>query len=621
MVNQIKKLNIDPVEAGTLKIDTATMMEGINPTIIERAMANADSQMYGTSSHAIYNMGNYRKTSDIDFAVPVEKFDTLANDLLAAIPESREPHLASGEGIRGISAITPSGKTRAHIFDIHEVDPNTPAGKLYTPNDYYVNRGIDLLETDQTTYPRTPKTIDEYSKIQIPGSLGTVLVEPAYSAIGRKFQAVFQPRLGEVSLTLSPQMYKTPKQVVYTTKIDLASYKRDGIVHDLPDGDVNFRLLAPKSISYKTARALGTIGNIPAKIKNLKGGSLRDKLSNMGYGVSELTKRINLIPENADAHRGKDSLDIIGIGYEATTHLIAENTINPVKKVLVTRAISKDLDKLTSDPYFSAIARKGAIDKLDDLSPDFAKYLYEKGILRDYTYEFYLVKQVKRAELANEAKKTAYINEKIDISTKALGSIDSPTNTKPFAILPVVDKIPYAPSSSLQKNYGRYSIKRKEPQSSSEYNAANKKPQTYKPAASPYTPPATPSSTGKSPTYTPPAYQTFNSPYSSQTIAKTTPKSTLPNQPILKSYTAPSYKLPAVTQPKRKKDDLDDDLFKRYKPLRREVLHHLSIIDPAEAINAGSFTGSRKRPERIINTKNLIYEISSTSRTKRSRRT
>ena len=163
--------------------------------------------------------------------------------------------------------------------------------------------------------------------------------------------------------------------------------------------------------------------------------------------------------------------------------------------------------------------------------------------------------------------------------------------------------------------------KRKELQSSSEYNAANKKPQSYKPAASPYTPPSTPSSSGKSPTYQPSAYQTFNSPYSSQTIAKTTPKSTLPNQPILKSYTAPSYKLPAVTQPKRKKDDQTDDLFNRYKPLRRETIHHLSIIDPAEAINAGSFTGSRKRPERIVNTKNLIYEISSTSRTKRSRRT
>ena len=614
MVNQIKKLNIDPVEAGTLKIDTATMMEGINPTIIERAMANADSQMYGTSSHAIYNMGNYRKTSDIDFSVPAEKFDTLANDLLNAIPESREPHLASGEGIRGISAITPSGETRAHIFDIHAVDPNTPAGKLHTP--YEDLNKINIFETDQTTYPRTPTTIQEYSDISIPFAEGSVLVEPAYSAAGRKFAAVFQPRLGEVSASLSAKTYVTPKGVRYTTNIDLGSYAK-GMVRDSAKGE-QYRILEPKSVSYKTARVIGTIGNIPAKVAIMK------KSGFWGKGVSETSKRINLIPELADAHRAKDALDILGIGYETTTHLVSENTLNPFKRILVPRKISRDLDKLTSDPYFSAIARSGAQSKLHDLSPEFADYLYKKGILDKTALDRI---QKAKTDTSSPTEKTAFTDGKIDTSSINTYYVPPKTAKKPAAVIsgsvipPVNERAtPYA-DASTEKNYGRHSIKRKELQSSSEYNAANKKPQSYKPAASPYTPPSTPSSSGKSPTYQPSAYQTFNSPYSSQTIAKTTPKSTLPNQPILKSYTAPSYKLPAVTQPKRKKDDLDDDLFKRYKPLRRETIHHLSIIDPAEAINAGSFTGSRKRPERIINTKNLIYEISSTSRTKRSRRT
>lgn len=624
MVNQIKKLNIDPVEAGTLKIEAATMMEGINPTLVERAMANANSQMYGTSSHAIYNMGNYRLTSDIDFAVPTEKFDTLASDLLKAIPESREPVLSPGQGVRGISALTPSGTTTAHIFDIHKIDPNTPAGKLYSKPDNNPTT-INLLETDQTTYPRTPTKLKEYIKVNIPNADGTVLVEPAYSAIGRKYAAVFQPRLGEVSLTLSPLMYKTPKQVFYTTKIDLASYKRDGIVHDLPEGDYHYRVLAPKSISYKTARAVGTIGNIQAKIRILKeSGSLQDKLSNMGSGVSELTKRINLIPENADAHRGKDALDVIGIGYEATTHLIAENTINPVKKIIVTRKITKDLDKLTSDPYFSAIARRGAIDKLGDLSPDFAKYLYEKGILYDYTYEFYHVKRVKKQESANEAKKTAYINEKIDIPTKALDSIDSHADTKPFAIPPVADKIPYAPSSSLQKDYGRYSIKRKEPQSSSEYNSAYNKPQSYKPGTykpSVYSQAAPSKSSSTYPgSSSPRNYQTTSTtPYSIPASYK--PGTYKPSNPPIIASPPIIYKIPPVTQPKKKKDEQPDYLKTRYKPLRREVIHHLSIIDPAEAINAGSFTGSRKRPERIINTKDILYEFSGTLRTKKPRKT
>ena len=92
---------------------------------------------------------------------------------------------------------------------------------------------------------------------------------------------------------------------------------------------------------------------------------------------------------------------------------------------------------------------------------------------------------------------------------------------------------------------------------------------------------------------------------------------------ITPTYNPPKYTIttPPVTQPKKKKDEQPDYLKTRYKPLRREVLHHLSIIDPAEAINAGSFTGSRKRPERIINTKDILYEFSGTLRTKKPRKT
>ncbi len=86
-------------------------------------------------------------------------------------------------------------------------------------------------------------------------------------------------------------------------------------------------------------------------------------------------------------------------------------------------------------------------------------------------------------------------------------------------------------------------------------------------------------------------------------------------------YAAPSFKqTPYTTQTKKRKDDDNRDLVTRYKPLRREVLHHLSIIDPAEGINIGSFTGSRKRPERIVNTKDILYEVSGSLQTRKPRR-
>ncbi len=172
----------------------------------------------------------------------------------------------------------------------------------------------------------------------------------------------------------------------------------------------------------------------------------------------------------------------------------------------------------------------------------------------------------------------------------------------------------YIPSGTAYRD--TYTAKTEtRPYSGSEYNKKSE-----------YNPSVYPSSSSYKGTYTP---KTETGPYSGSEYNKKSeynpsiyssrssynPPKTQPRQYVGTEKINPPY-IPT----KKKRDDEYNDLKLRYKPLRRETLHHLSIIDPAEAINIGSFTGSRKRPERIINTKDILFEVSGNLRTTKPRK-
>ena len=175
-----------------------------------------------------------------------------------------------------------------------------------------------------------------------------------------------------------------------------------------------------------------------------------------------------------------------------------------------------------------------------------------------------------------------------------------------------------SPVSSLRISSGSNSAKASSPGYS---------PGSYSPGSPSYGSSPGTSKARSSPGYSPGSYSPGLPSYGSSpgtSLGASLPRPYVGKSPMITpTYNPPKYTIttPPVTPPKKKRDDEYNNLNTRYKPLRREVLHHLSIIDPAEAINAGSFTGSRKRPERIINTKDILYEFSGTLRTKKPRKT
>ena len=580
LVEAARKIDLNPVEAGTLRTNQLSMFQGIDTPPIERALARADTTLYGTSTNPIYDF-NFRGSRDIDAGVPPQNFDTLVSDVMPIIPAERKPQLSPGEGVRGITALTPEGSARAHLLDLHPTDPATPAGR-------YLGVYDDLSGNPQPslyTYPRTPESIAEYKRIRITGEpQGSIYVEPAWAAVGRKFGAVYNPR-NEYSQLLTDTTIRNPRTIQYQTKIDLDSYAR-GFVEEGPE---TTRRITPRTATYRVAAAVGDVGNLINRARS-------------AGTPGDVSKKINLIPELGDTHRMKDALDLLGLGYEYSQAKVLGNVRNPVSRSMLQRRISKDVDRLLEDPYFVSMARTGALQRYSELSPGFRDWLTERGVLK-----------AKQTGTVQEG--TAYLSGAVN--PKSIVSYAPPSRQKTSGgDIPVIvgvgsaslaPKGSYVPSASPKirsspsitgngKAVEIYRVPQKadtppyRPPLSAAYTPAKGKAvEIYRvpevPTQANYTPVAM-----ESPEYVPP--------YVPPTTQKT--PSYTPRQPEISLLPRGTPKRPQTPIPprRRRRTDNPNDPLGGFRRIRVENIEHLSILDPLEALGIGSMTNrSRKKAQ------------------------
>ena len=549
LVEAARKIDLNPVEAGTLRTNQLSMFQGIDTPPIERALARANTNFYGTSTHPIYDF-NFRGSRDIDAGVPPQNFDTLVSDVMPIIPAERKPQLSPGEGVRGITALTPEGSARAHLLDLHPTDPATPAGR-------YLGVYDDLSGNPQPSlyaYPRTPESIAEYKRIRITGEpQGSIYVEPAWAAVGRKFGAVYNPR-NEYSQLLTDTTIRNPRTIQYQTKIDLDSYAR-GFVEEGPE---TTRRITPRTATYRVAAAVGDVGNLINRARSAR-------------TPGDVSKKINLIPELGDTHRMKDALDLLGLGYEYSQAKVLSNVRNPVSRSMLQRRIGKDVDRLLEDPYFVSMARTGALQRYSELSPGFRDWLTERGVLK-----------AKQTGTVQEG--TAYLSGAVN--PKSIVSYAPPSRQKTsggnISVIVGVGSASLAPKGSYVPSASP------KIRSSPSIPGNGKAVEIYRvPNPATYQPPKTP----KTPPYEPPI-----PPYQPPKTPKTPPYEP-PIPPYQPPKTPKTPKTPIPPRRRRRTDNPNDPLggFRR---IRVENIEHLSILDPLEALGIGSMTNrSRKKAQ------------------------
>ena len=587
LVEAARKIDLNPVEAGTLRTNQLSMFQGIDTPPIERALARADTTLYGTSTNPIYDF-NFRGSRDIDAGVPPQNFDTLVSDVMPIIPAERKPQLSPGEGVRGITALTPEGSARAHLLDLHPTDPATPAGR-------YLGVYDDLSGNPQPslyTYPRTPESIAEYKRIRITGEpQGSIYVEPAWAAVGRKFGAVYNPR-NEYSQLLTDTTIRNPRTIQYQTKIDLDSYAR-GFVEEGPE---TTRRITPRTATYRVAAAVGDVGNLINRARSAR-------------TPGDVSKKINLIPELGDTHRMKDALDLLGLGYEYSQAKVLGNVRNPVSRSMLQRRIGKDVDRLLEDPYFVSMARTGALQRYSELSPGFRDWLTERGVLK-----------AKQTGTVQEG--TAYLSGAVN--PKSIVSYAPPSRQKTSGgNVPVIvgvgsaslaPKGSYVPSASpkirsspsITGKGGGVEIYRV-PNPATYQPPKTPKTPPYEPPIPPYQPPKTP----KTPPYEPPIppYQPPKTPktppYTPPYTPPSTPPYTPPYNPPYNPPSTPPYTPPALR--KRRKKESEQEKYRKYRKIKPQNLDHASILDPLQAINPK--TKSYMTNTRTPKARGTLYEF------------